>query len=105
MNIQLSAGNYWIGFNPTGTFAASGQAYSIYCPVNSAGATFGDVWINPGGGEGIGSNYVTLAAHGGFSNPQYGSIDLQGSPAPEPMSATVLAIGSLALLRKKPRTR
>ena len=105
VNINVNAGNYWIGFTPTGMFSSFGESYSYFSTSNNAGATVQDAWINPGGGQGSGTGYHELENYAGASNPCFGSIDIQGTPqaAPEPISVVLVGFGALGLVARRRR--
>ena len=87
LNLDLSAGNYWIGLAPQATHATQGQEFHRAAPIIGDNAA----WRNPGGafGFGTGWNYAYIIdTLGQWEDTYEGAILIEGIPAP----------GALALL-------
>jgi hypothetical protein len=99
LNLNLTAGNYWIGLTPILDFGTYGQVYQFTTSsaVNGNPAAF----INPNGGFGLG------AAWRGASgiNPALGDaamlIDGVVTPEPATLVGTVGALMALAFFRRR----
>jgi hypothetical protein len=85
LNLDMPAGNYWIGLTPLTNFASQGQEFHRGAPI------VGDdtAWRNPGGGFGYGGSWNYAYLIGPTWQGTYdGAILIEGVPAP----------GALALL-------
>jgi len=100
LNLNLGAGEYWVGLSPLASFSSQGETYIGYTnpPQNPAGANYFSAAENPGGS-------FALAQGTGWGNYNgtngYGAMDIQGTPAPEPASMAALGVGVLALIRRR----
>lgn len=87
LDLDLAAGNYWIGLAPQATHAQVGQEFHRPAPIVADNAA----WRNPGGafGYGTGWNYAyAIDTSGEWQDTYEGAILIEGIPAP----------GALALL-------
>jgi hypothetical protein len=85
LNIDVPAGDYWIGLSPLTNFGAQGQEFHRAAPIIGEDTA----WRNPGGGFALGTQWQTTAALGTDWIGVYdGAFKVEGIPAP----------GALALL-------
>ena len=101
LNLYLAPGSYWIGFTPIVDFSV-GQQFQLV--ASTVGYDSGV--LNPGGGFGIGSDWVTTSA---FNAPSTdGSITINGdelASVPEPGTASLIGAGGLLLAGLLKRVR
>jgi type II secretory pathway pseudopilin PulG len=85
LNVNLPAGEWWIGLTPLTNFASQGQEFHRAAPIMGVDTA----WRNPGGGFALGTQWQTTAALGTDWVGVYdGAFKVLGIPAP----------GALALL-------
>ncbi|MDY7108262.1 MAG: MYXO-CTERM sorting domain-containing protein [Planctomycetota bacterium] len=87
LNVNLDAGNYWIGLTPIVNFADGGQEFHRPAPIINDN----NAWRNPGGAFGYGTDWIyahIVDGTGEWENQWEASILIEGVPAP----------GALALL-------
>ncbi|MDY7108263.1 MAG: hypothetical protein SYC29_06460 [Planctomycetota bacterium] len=87
LNLNLPAGDYWVGLTPIVDFATGGQEFHRPAPIVGENNAF----RNPGGGFGFGPDWVrayTVDGTGEWQDQWEASILIEGVPTP----------GALALL-------
>jgi uncharacterized protein (TIGR03382 family) len=84
LNVDLPAGNYWVGLTPIADLASFGQEFHLPAPIIGDNTAF----RNPGGGFGYGPDWMYAYALGYWQDQYDASILIEGVPAP----------GALALL-------
>ncbi len=94
LDIDVPAGDAWIGLAPSGAFATFGQEFHLDAPLEGAASA----WRNPGAAFGFGADWINLPAPGNI----YGdtSITIEGTIIPEPASLALLGLGLLLLRRR-----
>lgn len=104
LNLNWSAGEYWVGLTSIGSFGSFGEVTDAYQTTNSAGATYTSVLRNPGNGLGDGSAWMQYSGQGSPYVNAYAGIDIQGAFAtPEPVSMAIFGFGALGLLARRRR--
>jgi hypothetical protein len=99
LNMNVSAGNYWVGLTPRGDFGAVGQAFHLNSTTTSGAPSY---WRNPSGGFGSGSDWIPASTAGNQAAFVDGSLMIEGTQVvPEPGTMAALAIGAVALLRRR----
>lgn len=92
--LQGINGDYWVGLTPTAAFGQYGQEFHLqlqnFYGENAA-------IRNPGGGFGLGANWVSNTAIGGFEM----AYKLEGDVVPAPGAFALLGLGGLAAGRRR----
>jgi len=99
LGIALTAGTYWIGLTPNLDFGQFNQEFHQQASGVVGSESFAR---NPGGGFGLGTEWVT----GGtlFGQPPFDTaFTVTGKAVPEPTAVGLLAIGFVGLLARRRR--
>ncbi|MHB8635213.1 MAG: PEP-CTERM sorting domain-containing protein [Fimbriimonadaceae bacterium] len=102
LNLSWAPGEYWVGLTGLSNYnSAPGQIQTGYSAVNSAGASFGSVFNDPGG-QLVPAGWTSIQSYLSDPTADYSAIDIQGvSPAPEPASMTFLGLGVLGIISRR----
>ena len=98
LNINLAAGTYWVGLTPIGDFGVVGQEFHL-ASFTSTGAD--SLARNPGGGFGIGTDWVNAGVTFGGLTPWDGAILIGGTVVPAPGALALLGLGGLVGTRRR----
>ena len=96
LNIALAAGDYWVGLTPELNFGTFGQEF-----LQGSANIQGDASAsrNPGGGFGVGTDWVDSGATFGGIADWNGAITILGTPAPGTLA--LLGLGGLVATRRR----
>jgi hypothetical protein len=93
--------DYWIGLTPIADFGIFGQEFH-----NAAAPLIGadTAWRNPGAAFGFGGDWQTVAAvdtSGLWVGGYDAAFKVEGTVVPEPASLMLIALGGIAVLRRR----
>lgn len=96
LNINLAAGDYWIGLTPDLDFSSFGQEFH-----QNSTSFVGDASAarNPGGGFGVGTDWVDAGQTFGGEADYDAAITILGTPAPGTLA--LLGMGGLVATRRR----
>lgn len=96
--LELEPGDYWFTSQIIGGIGSFGQEFHRGSLDGAGTSNF--LWNNPGGGFGFPAGWVDANA-GGLSDVTNLAFQIGGSVIPEPGTLSLLAIASLALVRRR----